>query len=423
MLADPAFVARHRASERDFTRRRKLPFSHLVAFLTDLLKGSVQDELDHFFGALRGAPTPVRGVSKAALTQARRKLSATAFVELSKAAVATFYEHRRRVQRLKGYRVLALDGTRLRLPAWPEVARHYGEVDCRRGDPRAMAQVSLMVDVLNGLILDAAIAPRENGEHTLAVEQLEQLGPGDLLVADRNYDSFWILAMARARGADFCVRMRCAQSRTTRREIVEFVRSGRKQQRVLLDPGAYMREVCGDDGLASEPVEVRLVRVELPSGEVEVLATSLLDVQKFSAEEISALYSQRWRIEEKIKTLKGRVVIERFTGKSVQSVEQDFHAKILAANLVQLLAGALGKSIARVSRHRRHAWAINFTQAISKSKIVLAPLLLRVRRDVIESLLRVFLAGLEPIRAGRRFPRFVSRVKLQTHSVLYAPCR
>jgi hypothetical protein len=424
LLDDPKFIARHRTGERDFTRRRSLPFSRLVAFLTDLVKGSAQDELDQFFGAIEGSPTAVRGAGKAALTQARRKLRSSAFVELSKTAVETFYAAGgKAVRRLKSYRVVAIDGTRLRLPAWTEIAAHFGRVDCHRGQPRAMAQVSLLVDVLNGLILDAAISRRENGEQTLAVDQIEQLGPGDLLVADRNYDAFWLLALARSKGAQFCVRMRCADTRATRREILEFVRSGRRQQRMSLDPGAYTREVCGKEGLGSEPLEVRLVRVELPSGDIEVLATSLLDMQEFSAEEISGIYSQRWGIEEKIKALKGRAVIERFTGKSVQSVEQDFHAKILATNLVQLLIGAAQREIDRSGRKRKHVWKINFTQALSKSKGVVATLLLRVRRQVIARLLEIFERTLEPVRPGRWFPRRVSRVKVQTHCFLYAPCR
>jgi len=423
LLEDPEFIARHRECERDFTRKRSLPFSRLVAFLTNLVKGSMQDELDQFFGAIERAPAALRGAGKAALTQARRKLKASAFVELSKAALKTFYAGGATVRRLHRYRLVAIDGTRLRLPAWAEVAGHFGEVDCHRGQPRAMAQVSLLVDVLNGLILDAVISRQENGEQTLAVDQIEELGPGDLLVADRNYDAFWVLALARSRGAQFCVRMRCADTRATRREIKEFVRSGRRQQRMSLDPGAYTREVCGEEGLGSEPLEVRLVRVDLPSGEVEVLATSLLDVQEFSAEEISKIYSQRWGIEEKIKALKGRAVIERFTGKTVQSVEQDFHAKILATNLVQLLVGSAQGEVDRSGHTRKHVWKINFTQALSKSKGVVAPLLLRVRRAVITQLLEIFTRALEPVRPGRWFPRHVSRVKLQTHCSTYAPCR
>jgi len=217
--------------------------------------------------------------------------------------------------------------------------------------------------------------------------------------------------------------MRCAQARATRREITEFIRSGRTEQRVLLDPGVYTREVCGEEGLGSEPLEVRLVRVDLPSGEVEVLATSLLDVQEFSVEEISAIYSKRWQIEEKIKELKGRAVIERFTGKSVQSVEQDFHAKILATNLVQLLVNSAQAEVDRDRSSRKHVWKINLTQALSKSKGVVAPLLLRVRSKIIARLLEIFGRTLEPARPGRWFPRRVSRVKVQTHCFAYAPCR
>jgi Transposase DDE domain len=153
-----------------------------------------------------------------------------------------------------------------------------------------------------------------------------------------------------------------------------------------------------------------------------VLATSLLDVQEFSAEEISKIYSQRWQVEEKIKALKGRAVIERFTGKSAQAVEQDFHAKILATNLVQLLVNSAQAEVDRDRRSRKHVWKINLTQALSKSKGVLA-LLLRVRSKIIAWLLDIFVRTLEPVRPVRSFPRRVSRVKVQTHCFAYAPCR
>jgi hypothetical protein len=162
-----------------------------------------------------------------------------------------------------------------------------------------------------------------------------------------------------------------------RREIVELVRSGRRQQRLSLDPGAYAREVCGDDGLGGEALAVWLVRVDLPSGEAEVLATSLLDVQEFSCEEIAAIYSQRWRIEE----------------------------RILGVNLVQLMVGSAQCEVSRAVRRLKHAWKVNFKQAVSKSEGAVAPLLLRVRRTVIADLLRLFASGLEPLRPGRRFRR------------------
>jgi hypothetical protein len=427
LLRDPEFICRHRESPRDFVRDRKLPLPRLVAFLTNLVKGSVQDELDQFFGALSGASTAIRGVGKSALTQARRKLKASAFIELSGAACASFYEERNTVRRFRGFRLVAIDGTRVRLPDWPDVADRFGRVDCRRGRPRAMAQTSLLFDVLNGLVLDAAISPRENGELTLAVDQIGQLGRRDLLVADRGYDAFWILSLVRSTGAHFCIRFRASEANGTRREIAEFLRSGKGDSRVELDPGAYARGICGDEGLTASPLEVRLVRIKLRSGETEVLATSLLDVAEFPAVVLAEIYGKRWAIEERIKALKGRVVIERFTGKTVHSVEQDFQAKVFVTNLVQLLVGTAQRLVDRRAKKRptprKHPAQVNLAQAISKSKDVVSLLLLRVRSAVIADLLEVFGRSLEPIRPGRRFKRDVSRVKLQTHSVICAPCR
>ena len=61
-------------------------------------------------------------------------------------------------------------------------------------------------------------------------------------------------------------------------------------------------------------VKVRLVRVVLPSGRIEVLATSLLDSAAYPSESFAALYKSRWKIEEAFKTLKHRLHLEGFTG-------------------------------------------------------------------------------------------------------------
>ena len=47
------FLERHRNAPTDFTRQRKLPFQTLILFMINLIKGSYQDELDHFFKRYR----------------------------------------------------------------------------------------------------------------------------------------------------------------------------------------------------------------------------------------------------------------------------------------------------------------------------------------------------------------------------------
>jgi len=68
-------------SPTHFIRQRKLTFSPLIFFLINLVKGSYQDELDHFFKSGFGFDVVKRVVSKTALTKARMKLKYEAFVD------------------------------------------------------------------------------------------------------------------------------------------------------------------------------------------------------------------------------------------------------------------------------------------------------------------------------------------------------
>lgn len=54
IIFSPSFLERHRRSPRDFVRERSLPFHNMIFFLTNLIKGSIQDELDYFFKAIHG---------------------------------------------------------------------------------------------------------------------------------------------------------------------------------------------------------------------------------------------------------------------------------------------------------------------------------------------------------------------------------
>ena len=87
------FLHRHRKSKKDFTRKRKLPFPTLIAFLIDLATGSYQNELNRFFRVLVPSDLPMKFVSKVALAKARMKLSYKAFVELNEHLVEYFYQN------------------------------------------------------------------------------------------------------------------------------------------------------------------------------------------------------------------------------------------------------------------------------------------------------------------------------------------
>ena len=85
------------------------------------------------------------------------------------------------------------------------------------------------------------------------------------------------------------------------------------------------------------PLKLRLIRIE-NDGKIAVLITSLIDTKGYPIDIFSGLYHQRWPIEEDYKTIKCRMELENFSGKSALSVYQDFHAKVFAKNLVWMMA-------------------------------------------------------------------------------------
>ncbi|MBC7193858.1 MAG: transposase, partial [Marinobacter sp.] len=104
------------------------------------------------------------------------------------------------------------------------------------------------------------------------------------------------------------------------------------------------------------PVTLRLVRVDLPGGTTEVLATSLLDAQAFPAADFADLYHRRWGIETDYRRLKQTLNLENFSGRSPRAVQQDLHARVLLKNLALLMQTLQQPDIDRRHAHRKLRW-------------------------------------------------------------------
>src|SRR3954469_13108718 len=127
LIGDPAFVARHRRSETDFTRHRTLSFPIVVVFLLNLIKGALQRELDQFFQVLSPGDVAERVVTKSAFCAARQKLKSSAFIELNRHLVRRWY-HDAPVQRWRQFALRSIHGSTLRLPDTPEAIAQFGQM-------------------------------------------------------------------------------------------------------------------------------------------------------------------------------------------------------------------------------------------------------------------------------------------------------
>ena len=402
IITSPDFIDRSRQSKTDFTRQRKLPFNILILFLINLVRGSHQDELDKFFKALHRIDVARRVVSKVALTKARMKLKFQAFVELNQHLVGCFEKHFN-PQTWYGFRLLAIDGSTTRLPQIEAIAEHFGQWCVRQGNPSAMARISQLFDVLNKITIDAIIYPKSSGERELAAQHSLQLMPKDLVLLDRGYPAWWLFNLILSMNANFCARISCTKWKVVRK----FFHSGLAEKIITLPVNTTSVSKCKEMGLGINPLQLRLVRIQ-HGDKVQVLITSLIDAKRYPIDIFYDLYHSRWPIEEDYKIIKCRMELENFSGKSVLSVYQDFHAKIFAKNLVSILALPVNVHLKHSSEILKYVYHINFTQALSKSKGVIALLFHETKSKVaqlIADLQNIFQRTVEPIRPGRKYPR------------------
>ena len=352
-----------------------------------------------FFPEVR---SPKRVVSKVALTKARMKLKFEAFVELNLHLV-TYFEKHFNPRTCFGFRLLAIDGSTTRLPMTEAITEHFGVWNCRQGAPSPMARVSQLFDVLNKITVDAIIKPKSIGERELAAQHLLNVMPNDLILLDRCYPAWWLFSLILSMQADFCARVSCTKWKVVRK----FFHSGLSEKIIRLPIHATSIAQCRQMGLNTTPLQLRLIRVE-NDGKVQILITSLIDTKQYPIEIFNDLYHYRWPIEEDYKTIKCRLELENFSGKSALSVYQDFHAKVFAKNLVWMMAFPINDRLVNDSSTRTYKYQINFTQAFSKSKGVIALLLHDTSRQIrrlVADLQSIFQRTVEPIRPGRKYPR------------------
>ena len=100
--------------------------------------------------------------------------------------------------------------------------------------------------------------------------------------------------------AQFCARISYKKWKV----VKKFYTSGKKEQIVKIESSSVSKRKCFQMGLDKKPVRVRLVRIELDTGETEILATSLTDMDMYPHELFAELYHLRWPVEEDYKTLR-----------------------------------------------------------------------------------------------------------------------
>jgi len=382
-------------------------------------KSSIQRELDSFFKAISRSDFKIREVTKGAFTQARAKLNPWAFQRLNEVAVNTFYDGAEYYV-WHDMRVTATDGTRLVLPNHPSVIAEFGQQQFgpKADSPRSLAMASMLYDVLNQVTIDAQIAPYASSERDLLMQHIDKLKSGDLLLLDRGYPCFWLLFLLKAKGIEFCVRLKDDWWL----KVKDFTESDEKERIVTFTlPKKDWKKLSDFPEMQNATITFRLIKIDLPTGEKEILCTSLIESEKYTYEEFDKLYHYRWSEEEAYKLLKSRIELENFSGKTALAVKQDFHAKVFLMTLCAAYAHPIEEKVVeeyKADQNRKFDQKINRTNAISMTQdILIAVFLRRQFEKALNAFDKIVAETREIIRPGRSNPR--NKKQKQLYSMNY----
>lgn len=387
-----------------FTRKSFFSLKRLIVFIM-MFKTSYQREINTFSRKIYGGDYNIRSVTAGALTQARAKLNPWAFQRLSEVALNTFYGEAP-YSKWNGHRLVAVDGSVLSLPSSPSIAEEFGKEGNNQNDKlKSMARCSLLYDVLNCVTIDAQIGEYRTSEKALFEQSLKKLTPGDVLLADRGYGYHVIIHWLNEQKVDYCIRIKTG----LRKEVKQFIQSNSWDQIVYFKYDIKLRKELGLNK-KYWPQKVRLVKVLLDDGSIEVLCTSLYDKTKYPQSSFKELYFKRWGVEEAYKMLKARINIEAFSGRTAKSVYQDFYAKILMMNLCATLSHPIEQKVrteySAAARGNKYDQKINKADALAETRDNLIMLLIKkVYQKTIDCMDAIIEASRTSIRPNRKFER------------------
>src|SRR6266851_2238747 len=410
-LCDADFSARHRVRPEDFTRQRQLTFPIVMLFTLQKTVKSIQRHLHEFLDQLAGEQV-FEPVTAGAWTHARAKLKHTAFMELNAQTVLPWIYDAERSQKIKrwcGHRLLGVDSSLVGLPDSEELRSQFSLVQVTNhldttATRYAEARMSVLYDLLNRVGLDGRLEPSSMGEVDLAIQQMAQARPGDVLINDRGFTGYRYLAWHHRLGLDYIAR--CSSgSFAAAQQMFRMNRAGRSKVVKLFASSEEKAQLRGL-GLPLE-LTVRFLSVRLPTGELEVLATSLLDESAYPTEGFSEVYHWRWNHETFYGVIKGRLDLEHFSGQTAEAVRQDFHSTLLLSNVETVLTGPTTTALQEPSLGQEHPQQINHAVAFHALKDQLLALLYSDYpvEEVIEKLQRLFKGSPVSVRANRKIPR------------------
>lgn len=400
-----------RAPGHDFTRNGKLPLEKLITFILSLKGGPLASELmDHF-----GCSADIASVP--AFVKRRGRLLPEAFSFL----FHLFVERTQLSTLFHGFRLLAVDGSDLHIPTDPDDTDSFfpGKDDSK---PYNLLHLDALYDLMSHTYLDASVSPKRLSDECRAlcdmVDRADLSHPA-IILADRGYESYNVLAHILQKGWKFLIRVKngvggivsglpIPNSEEFDIQVnLSLTRKQTNQAKALALASPFFKILSSDTVFDFLPIKnrksvpvppfqlhFRVVRFKLSDNSVETVITNL----DFSPDQLKQLYAMRWGIETSFRELKYTVGLLHFHAKKAEHIYQEIFARLIMYNFSELITS----SVIIRKADNKYAFKANFSAAVHVCRQFF---LRNVSPSDVEA---VICRNVTPVRPGRNSPRNLS---------------
>jgi hypothetical protein len=397
----------------DFSRNRKLPFVSVVTFLIAIGGNCIKKELFESLGFnSNSATTP-------AFIQQRDKILPYAFEFLLHKFNQSFHD----LNDYRGYRLLAVDGSALRIAYNPH--DHDTFVQNKQNEKGYnILHLNAMYDLCNKIYLDALIQPYRKMNECLALCEMvdrSTISGNVIVVADRGFECYNNFAHLEEKGWNYLIRVKDIHSNGIIASLPlpaeeEFDISvnrilTKKHDNNEIDAHPDIYKVLPYrakfdflDKYDSKfyPISFRVVRFKITDNSYETIITNL-NQSDFPLDELKKIYSERWLVETSFRELKYDIGLTSFHAKKKEYIIQEIFARIIMYNFALMITMHVIISQADT----RYVYQVNFSVAIHICKCFLR-LWNNVPPPDIEAMLR---KNILPVRPGRKYERKIRTQK------------
>lgn len=354
---------------------------------------------------------PLCSANTGAYCKARAKLSEEFLRGLTHTVGAAIEEQAPDSWRWHGHRVLLADGFECTLPDTAANQREYPQPQSQKpGLGFPMIRVVVLLTFATAGLVGAALGPhqgKETGETALLRQLLDRLRVGDVVVADRYYCSYWMIALLQQRGVEVAFRLHQLRHYDFRRgqrlgpddHVVVWT----KPQR----PKWMTEEVYAalPETLTVRELRFRVDQPGYRSKEI-VVATTLVDGECYPKSELADLYHRRWHVELDIRAIKQTLRMDQLTCKTPAMVRRELWAHLLGYNLVRKVRAEAAWTFGRQPRQLSFAGAV---QTLEQFRWLLLGQTPTARPETVVVVLLAVASHEVGHRPGRVEPRAVKR--------------